>query len=396
MKQNLPDGTDRIIAYAVANYRSLQNLCAAPGQLAVITGANGCGKSNLYRSLRLLADTAEGGIVRALAREGGLQSTLWAGPEKPGNDKRNADMEVQGGPRKKVIRLKLGFSGQAFGYAITLGLPPPSLSLFSLDPEIKRECLWSGSCFRPASLLVDRQGGVVKVRNGRGWDVVLQHLGVYDSLFDRLGDLHATPEILVIRETIRNWRFYDYFRTDPEAPARQPQLLTRTPVLHHDGRDIAAAIETIREIGDAGALDKAISLAFPGSRLAIVSQGDGRFGLEFHQHGLLRPLTGMELSDGTLRYFLMVAALLTPRPPPLMVLNEPETSLHPDLLPALAELIRAAARHSQVWVVSHSAQLIQALQVDPDCQEIMLEKQWGETRIRGQGILDGPLWYWPE
>ena len=52
----------------------------------------------------------------------------------------------------------------------------------------------------------------------------------------------------------------------------------------------------------------------------------------------------------TLRYILWVAALLTPRPPELMVLNEPETSLHPDLLPALARLITFAAEHSQVWV----------------------------------------------
>ena len=53
------------------------------------------------------------------------------------------------------------------------------------------------------------------------------------------------------------------------------------------------------------------------------------------QHGLLRPLERRRAVDGTLRYLLWVAALLTPRPPGLLVLNEPETSLHPDLLPAL-------------------------------------------------------------
>ncbi|WP_425387819.1 AAA family ATPase [Edaphobacter aggregans] len=57
----------------------------------------------------------------------------------------------------------------------------------------------------------------------------------------------------------------------------------------------------------------------------------------------MRPLSAAELSDGTLRYLLWTAALLTPHPPALMVLNEPETSLHPDLLPALARLILAAA-----------------------------------------------------
>ena len=72
------------------------------------------------------------------------------------------------------------------------------------------------------------------------------------------------------------------------------------------------------------------------------------FSVRLHQHGLLRPLSGAELSDGTLRYLLLMAALLTPRPPSMMVLNEPETSLHPDLLPALARLIVNASQHCQV------------------------------------------------
>ena len=62
------------------------------------------------------------------------------------------------------------------------------------------------------------------------------------------------------------------------------------------------------------------------------------------QHGLLRPLLASELSDGTLRYLLLIAALLSPRPPALMILNEPETSLHPDLLPSLARLIVQASK----------------------------------------------------
>ncbi|MEK8227938.1 AAA family ATPase [Oerskovia sp. M15] len=89
---------------------------------------------------------------------------------------------------------------------------------------------------------------------------------------------------------------------------------------------------------------------------------DGLFSLELRQHGLLRPLGSAELSDGTLRYLLWVAALLTPRPPELLVLNEPETSLHPELLPALGSLIAAAGRRTQVVVVTHSAALVRAME----------------------------------
>ena len=78
-----------------------------------------------------------------------------------------------------------------------------------------------------------------------------------------------------------------------------------------------------------------------------------------------------------------------------MVLNEPETSLHPDLLPALARLIIRASGATQIWVVSHSARLIAALNESEHCHSLELEKDLGQTMIVGQGILDQPQWHWP-
>ncbi len=391
-----------LTALAIANYRSLLDIAVPLGSLNLITGPNGSGKSNLYRSLRLLAETAQGGVVNALAREGGLPSTFWAGPESLSRSMRSGAAPVQGGPRSKAVRMRLGFADGEFGYAISLGLPTPGGGVFgaptkfALDPEIKRECIWAGEFYRPASLLVDRQGGVVKVRDGRKWRVIAQHLSPFDSIFSQVADPVGTPEIVALRERIRGWRFYDHFRTDDAASPRLPQLGTRTPVLSHDGRDLAAALQTIIEVGDRAALDEAIADAFPGARVEIEVQNEARFSVKFHQHGLLRPLSGAELSDGTLRYLLWVAALLTPRPPPLMVLNEPETSLHPDLLPALARLIVKASGQTQVWVVSHATRLIAALLDHAECNPLELEKELGETRLVGQGLLDGPPWYWPD
>lgn len=110
---------------------------------------------------------------------------------------------------------------------------------------------------------------------------------------------------------------------------------------------------------------------------------------------MLRALAASELSDGTLRFLLWTAALLTPRPPPLMVLNEPETSLHPDLLPALARLILEASKRSQLWVVSHSARLIATLEASEHCNSLRLAKDMGETRILDQHATDAPAWQWP-
>ncbi|PQO99057.1 ATP-binding protein [Pseudomonas frederiksbergensis] len=381
---------------AVANYRSINKLVIPLQRLNLITGPNGSGKSNLYRALRLLAETAQGGVVNGLAREGGLDSTFWAGPETITQRMRNGEIPVQATMRHGAKRLRLGFAGEDFSYSIALGLAEPSLSMFSLDPEIKRECIWSGPFYRPASLLVDRDGPMIRTRAGRGWEVLAQRTPNFDSLFDQVGSLRTSPEVLQLREFIRRWRFYDHFRSDADAPVRQPQLGTRTPVLHHDGRDLAAALQTIREIGDPEAMQAAISDAFPGSTLNIALLQGGRFAIEFYQEGLLRPLSAAELSDGTLRYLLLVAALLTPRPPTLMVLNEPETSLHPDLLPALARLIMRASEQCQVWVVSHARRLISALQQDPECNCIVLEKNLGQTGMVGQRMLDEPVWYWPD
>lgn len=376
-------------ALAIGNYRSIMDLVVPLSALNVITGPNGSGKSNLYRALRLLAETSSGSVVTALAREGGLQSTFWAGPVQPSQSR---------GPK----RLRLGFAGQDFGYAISLGLPPPpdstdaDITAFSLDPEIKRETIWSGTVHRPATTLVDRSGPTVKTRASRTWTVVGQHLPNFESMFAHTGDPEQTPEIMVLREQIRSWRFYDHLRTDAGAPSRQHQLGTRTPILDHDGRDLAAAWQTIREIGDRAALDDVVSDAFPGARVQIDKTDDNRFSIAFHQEGLLRGLTGAELSDGTLRFLLWVAALLTPRPPPLMVLNEPETSLHPDLLPALGRLVIRASEHSQIWVVTHAASLVDALAESPHFNEIRLQKVLGRSEVQGQGMLDKPPWHWPD
>jgi len=119
---------------AISNYRSLRDLVVPLQKLNVVTGSNGSGKSNLYRALRLLADTAQGRVVSSVAREGGLQSTLWAGPESFSRSMKSGDHPIQGTRRKHPITLRLGFAGDEYGYLIDLGLPPPGLSAFSLDP----------------------------------------------------------------------------------------------------------------------------------------------------------------------------------------------------------------------------------------------------------------------
>ncbi len=375
---------------AVRGYRSLRDVVIPLVDLTVVTGANGTGKSSVYRALKLLADCAQNEVIGSLAHEGGLQSVLWAGPERLEGARRTGT--TQGTTRTRPVSLELGFASDELGYLIDLGLPKDAgpKSMFARDPEIKRESVFAGPRMRPSSTLVRRGGGHAEVASdsGRGFDELTRSLPAHRSMLAEYG---GHPELAAVRDRLRRWRFYDGFRVDAGAPARQPRVGTRTPVLADDGADLAAAVQTIVEAGFDD-LPRAVADAFDGARVSV-DDNDGLFELHLHQQGMLRPLRTAELSDGTLRFVLWAAALLSPTPPPLMVLNEPETSLHPDLIAPLAGLIRSAAANAQVVVVTHSAAMREHLACDVTA-EVELHKDWGETRISGQTQLTAPPWDW--
>ena len=146
---------------AVHGYRSLREVVVPLGALTVVTGANGTGKTSLYRALALLADAARGRLIAGLAAAGGLPSVLWAGPETISGAMRRGEVPVQGtGGRRGPISLALGFATADLGYLIDLGLPQPGApTLFLRDPEIKREVVFAAPRLRPAAVLVERRRG---------------------------------------------------------------------------------------------------------------------------------------------------------------------------------------------------------------------------------------------
>ena len=93
-----------LLTFAVHDYRSLRKIKLPLERLNVITGPNGSGKSSLYRSLQLLAAVGQGRVIGALANEGGLSSTLWAGPETIAQSVRRGEHDFEGTVRKDVIR----------------------------------------------------------------------------------------------------------------------------------------------------------------------------------------------------------------------------------------------------------------------------------------------------
>ncbi|RMB59621.1 AAA family ATPase [Tessaracoccus antarcticus] len=378
---------------AIHGYRSLRDVVVRLGRVTVVLGPNGAGKSNLYKALRLLAACGQGDVAGSLAREGGLDSVLWAGPESLAAARRGH--AVQGTLRRGPISLKLGVGGDSLSYLVDLGLPVPGETLFNRDPEIKREAVWVGPIMRPATLLARRKRSQVDVRDDGPWQTLEDRLPTHASLLSGA----ALRELRVLRDELASWRFYDALRVDAGSPARQPRVGTRTWALDHDGSDLAAALQTIIERGREP-LAEAVADAFDGAQLGVVNS-DGLFDVALQQPGMLRPLRSAELSDGTLRHLMWLAAFLAPNRPPLMAVNEPENSLHPGLLGPLGRLIARASTDTQLVVVTHSLALVEHLRValaehgrSDDLEVIELAKNLGETIVRDQGLLSRPPWEW--
>jgi predicted ATPase len=364
---------------SVAGYRSLRRIRFPVEQLGVFVGANGVGKTNLYRALQLVQAAAAGTFARELAAEGGMDSAVWAGPRRA----------------KDPVRIVLGVDlaaadgVPAYAYEIAAGLVPqpsgvPAGAAFLQEPQVKSETLTLVSGGRRVVML-DRQGpsGFVRGDDGRRQELGTSLLASETAL-GSLQDAGRYPEIHVLRQTMLGWRFYHDVRTDRGSPLRRPALAVTTPTLSSDGADLAAVFATLVHIRqDTDDLDRAVDDAFPGARLVVPMPGrTATFGMVFPDYPK-RVFEPSELSDGTLRYLALAGALLGYRLPPFLALNEPEASLHSDLLEPLARLLVRAAERTQVWLVTHSERLAAAVAAHAGVLPHTVVKRDGATWIEG-------------
>jgi predicted ATPase len=366
-----------LTAVSIQSYRSVRRLHLPVEACAVFVGANGVGKTNLYKALGLLRAAADGTLTRAIAEEGGIESVLWAGKRRRGE------------PVRLVLRgrfdaLDYGVEvGLPHSYQVEIGLRTPTEAAFAIEPLIKEERLVVRHGQREV-VMMERKGPLVTLRDEDGRRQAHKHAVLpSETALATFRDGARYPELEAVRREMLDWRLYHDFRTDAGSPIRQPCHAITTPTLSADGRDLAAVLATlfvIRE--DTADLERAIEDAFPGARLRAGDEGSWcRLDLQFPD--MPRPFGAHELSDGTLKYLCLLGALMGYRLPSLIALNEPEASLHPSLLPPLARLIARAARSARIWIVTHSEALAKAVEEETGKRPRRVVKADGETSIEG-------------
>jgi len=369
-------GNVSLTSVTIRGYRSIRNLTLPVDACTVFVGANGVGKTNLYKALGLLRCAATGTITRAIAEEGGIESVLWAGARRRGAPVR--------------LALKAHFDEMEYGvetglphsYEIEVGLRQPTAA-FAIEPLVKEERL-SVRQGRREVVMMERKGPLVTLRDEDGArenhkNAVLPS----ETALAAFRDGARYPELEAVRRVLLDWRLYHDFRTDAGSPVREPCHAITTPTLSQDAHDLAAVLATLFVIRqDTVELTSAIDDAFPGAQLYAGDEGSRcRLSLKFPD--MPRAFGAHELSDGTLKYLCLLAALMGYRLPSLVALNEPEASLHPSLLPPLARLIGRSARSTRIWIVTHSYVLADALRVETGIRARRVIKAGGETSIEG-------------
>lgn len=365
----LPVDTGMLRKIHVQGYRSLRDFRVKLAKVTLVTGENGVGKSNVYQALAYTQKMAQGTFAAAVAEEGGLPSLLWAGERK----------------KNQPRRIRWDLDHTDFQFETECGMIPSSPTdetLFRTDPDFKLEALRLGGA--KGTILARRNGPAIELRSPEG-KMEARPLPIHapESMLSEVRDGIRYPALMAVREILMSWRFYHHFSTAPYSPLRRPTTGSWSPILANDGGNLAANLQTLIESARSGPLDEAVERAFPDCQWSPVDE-QGRFQLRLLRPGLKRWLEASELSDGTLRFFCLAAALLTTRPPPLMVINEPEASLHPDLMPPLAELIVKASHDTQILIVTHSRELAKEVASKCDAKVINLVNSNGATQVIGQ------------
>lgn len=318
--------------------------------LNVLIGPNGAGKSNLLEAVELLHATPTA-FAAAIRDGGGVQEWLWKGKEA--NGKAAIETVVNGKPDPDLrYRLVFAPSGQR------------TEVLDEAIEEVEKRSTNEKDVFfyyryqkgHPVLNILDTSGDYVKRKLKR------EDLVPDESVFSQRKDPDLYPEVTWLGrqfasiQTFREWSFGRYAQLRQPQPASLP-----TDGLLPDSRNLGLILNEL-EHSDAGPeFNRLLSRFLPRyQRFSTRIQG-GTVQFYLHESGLRSPVPATRLSDGTIRFMAMLALLLSPTPPPLLCMEEPELGEHPDAVSLLADLFVDASSRTQLIITTHSDALVSAL-----------------------------------
>lgn len=329
----------------IEGFKSIRELRDFPldPEINILIGANGSGKSNFVRFVKFLAEIVSASLQHYVGKFGGAEQLFFMGSKATPN-----------------IVGEFGFPGH--GYR------------FELAVNRRNELFFSNEQFD----LYDKVGHhwvtlAVGHRETMLWERFLEAKDIQVRYCLR-DTVEQVSEIMV----------YHFHDTSDSADVKKLHPITDNEVLRYDARNLAAFLYNLQknhlsvyeEIRDTVRL---VAPFFGDFLLRPYFQNPNQIQLEWTQKDSDIPFHGSQLSDGTLRFICLVAALLQPSPPKTLLLDEPELGLHPYALTILSTLIYAAARKSQLIVSTQSADLLSCFEPH---QLIVVERQGNESKFK--------------
>jgi len=365
----------------IKGFRSLRDVAWAPGSLNVIIGPNGSGKSNLLRALSLLQQSAQGGLAEAILRQGGIGPLLWDGQVQ----------ELSWSVKTDPVSPNLDEEREALTYELRLR-QLGATSAYRIEYELlgnyyRRD---RGEKSEPYKFLERRPGHAVT------FDVQEHGLAAHEgsvpddqSLLSLVAGPFGNPIVLAFRDRLASWGIYHDLHVDQKAPLRQPAVARLEKRVAADGQNLIPALHTLYSSSRdfKSDVDQAMRAAFGDDfeDLTFPPAADQRVQMRLRWRSLKSAQSAADLSDGTIRFLLLLAILANPEPESLIAIDEPEVGLHPGMLPIVAEFAREAARRTQVILTTHSPQFLDAFRQEPPTTTVA---HWvdGETRL---SVVDG-------
>ena len=362
---------------SIRGFRRLQNINIEMRNLTVIIGANGAGKTSFLDAFSILAASARGNLHQQLQLKGGLNEILTRGKAQ--------DIEIalaMNVPDREPLKYCLALSPQGLSY------------------EIREETLTQQSDINADETLkyIESYGLDIKYfsqEDSRIFRPNWEHNPLETSLA-QVPKMYREPENM--RKSIASCTYYGALDVSEKSPIRLPQAMRPAKLPGAKGEDLVSCLYYLRETDRDRFefIENILSAAFPDfERLNFPPVAAGTLSLTWTDRNFSQPIYLHELSEGTLRFLWLATLLQSQNLTTITLIDEPEVSLHPDLLRHLVYLMREAAKHTQLIVATHSDRLIGFLEPHEvlicDLEEGEAKMTWADQLNLGKWLEDYSL-----